>query len=146
MALIHKIVSSESEFLAFSDAVKLAGLPHQDLNYQSQVLISYYDNDKIIGTGGLEVLERSALLRSVSVLPEHRSQNIGKQITSDILNQAKSNNLDSVYLLTETAKSYFQKLGFEEVGREEVPQEIKSTTEFVQVCPASATCMVLKLK
>lgn len=146
MALTHKIISNENEFESFRDAVKSAGLPHQDLNYQSQVLISYYDQGKMIGTGGLEVLEHSALLRSVSVSPEHRSQNIGKQITSDILNQAKSSNLENVYLLTETAKTYFQKLGFEEVSREQVPQEIKSTTEFAQVCPASATCMVLKLK
>ena len=146
MSLIHKIVSSENEFEAFREAVKSAGLPHQDLNYQNQVLISYYDKDKIIGTGGLEVLERSALLRSVSVSPEHRSQHIGKQITADMLNHARNSNLDSIYLLTETAKNYFQKLGFQEVSREQVPQEIKSTTEFAQVCPTTATCMVLKLK
>src|SRR5687767_3031865 len=123
MNLSHKIVSNEPEFESFRDAVKSAGLPHLDLNYQSQVLITYYDKGKLIGTGGLEVLERSALLRSVSVSPEHRSQSIGKQITSDILSQAKKSNLDSVYLLTETAKSYFQKLGFEEVSREQVPPE-----------------------
>ncbi len=146
MILSHKIVSSEAEFDSFREAVKQAGLPHQDLNYQSQVLISYYQDDKMIGTGGLEVLERFALLRSVSVLSDHRSQNIGKKITSNILSHAKESNLESVYLLTETAKDYFQKLGFEEISRENVPAEIKLTTEFAQTCPASATCMVLRLK
>ena len=146
MSITHKIVSNETRFGSFREAVKNAGLPHQDLNYQSQVLISYYQNDELIGTGGLEVLDRFALLRSVSVSPDHRSQNIGKQITSDILKNAQNSNLDGIYLLTETAKDYFQKLGFKEVNRDQVPEEIKSTTEFASVCPASAACMVMKLK
>jgi N-acetylglutamate synthase-like GNAT family acetyltransferase len=146
MSITHKIVSNETEFGSFREAVKNAGLPHQDLNYQSQVLISYYQNDEMIGTGGLEVLDRFALLRSVSVSPDHRSQNIGKQITSDILKNAQNSNLDGIYLLTETAKDYFQKLGFKEVSRDQVPEEIKSTTEFASVCPASAAVMVMKLK
>lgn len=146
MSITHKIVSNETEFGSFREAVKNAGLPHQDLNYQSQVLISYYQNDEMIGTGGLEVLDRFGLLRSVSVSPDHRSQNIGKQITSDILKNAQNSNLEGIYLLTETAKDYFQKLGFKEVSRDQVPEEIKSTTEFAAVCPASAAVMVMKLK
>ena len=144
--LTHKIVSTETELESFREGAKNASLPYQDLNYNSQVLISYYENGEMIGTGGLEILERFALLRSVSVSPTHRSQNVGRQITSDIVKKAKDNNLEALYLLTETAKDFFQKLGFETVNREHVPDEIKSTTEFVQVCPASADCMVLKLK
>jgi len=146
MNITHKIVSNESEFQPFCEAVKSAGLPHQDLDYNSQVLISYFKNDVVIGTGGLEIIERYGLLRSVSVSPDYRNQYIGMQITSDILNNAKQSNLDKIYLLTETAKDYFQKLGFEEVNREHVPDEIKSTTEFAQVCPVSASCMMLKLE
>jgi amino-acid N-acetyltransferase len=146
MTLIHKIIANESEFETFREAVKSAGLPYQDLNYTNQVLISYFDQQKPVGTGGLEVLNRFALLRSVSVTPEFRNRNIGKQITSDIIRNAKESNLEAVYLLTETARGYFHKLGFETVEREQVPGEIKSTAEFAHVCPESATVMVMKLK
>jgi amino-acid N-acetyltransferase len=146
MSITHKIVSNETEFGSFQEAVKNAGLPHQDLNYQNQVLISYFDNQTMVGTGGLEVVNNVGLLRSVCFQSTARNQSIGKQITNDILATARQSNLGEVYLLTETAKDYFRKLGFEEIHREAVPEEIKSTTEFASVCPASAVCMRLKLK
>jgi amino-acid N-acetyltransferase len=145
MNLIHKIVSNETEFESFREAVKAAGLPHQDLNYQNQVLISYYDGNKLVGTGGLEVINQYALLRSVSVKENNRGQNLGKEITTDLLKNAQNINLEAVFLLTETAKPFFEKHGFEMVERTTAPNEIKSTTEFLSVCPASAALMVKKL-
>jgi amino-acid N-acetyltransferase len=145
MNLIHKIVSNETEFETFREAVKAAGLPHQDLNYQNQVLISYYDGNTLVGTGGLEVINQFALLRSVSVNQNNRGQNLGKEITSDLLKNAQGSNLEAVFLLTETAKPFFEKYGFEIVDRNTAPTEIKSTSEFSSVCPVSAAFMVKKL-
>ena len=144
--MYHKIVSNEQEFQSFKESVINAGLPYGDLNYQNQVLISYFDNNQMVGTGGLEILNSYGLLRSVSVYEHHRGKAIGKQIASDIISNAQRSNLDAVYLLTETAQGYFQKLGFETVDRESVPYEIKSTEQYAQLCPASATCMVIKLE
>lgn len=146
MKLIHKIVSNETEFESFRNAVKEAGLPHQDLNYQNQVLISYYDGNKLVGTGGLEVVNQYALLRSLSVKENNRGQNVGKEITTDLLKNAQNSNLEAVFLLTETAKPFFEKHGFEIVDRTTAPTEIKSTTEFSSVCPVSAALMVKNLK
>jgi amino-acid N-acetyltransferase len=145
MNLLHKIVSNETEFEAFREAVKSAGLPHQDLNYQNQVLISYYQDDKLVGTGGLEVMDRFALLRSVSVNAQNRGQNLGKQITADLLKNVEQSKLDAVFLLTETAQNFFEKQGFETVSRDSAPAEIKSTTQFSSMCPVSAAVMVKKI-
>jgi amino-acid N-acetyltransferase len=145
MELVHKIVSNETEFESFRKSVMCAGLPHQDLNYQNQVLIIYTSGDgEIVGTGGLEIQDPFALMRSVSVVKDHRNKQIGKHITSDLVDNVKRSNLKALYLMTETATSFFQKLGFETVDRERVPSEIKSTSEFSHVCPVSAACMVLK--
>jgi len=144
-SLTHKIVSSEEEFAEFRDAIKSAGLPDEDLNYQNQVLIAYYQDNALVGTGGLEIIDKFGLLRSVSVNQQHRNQQVGRLITSDILANAKGSNLEEVYLLTETARDFFQKLGFTQIGRDTVPDEIKSTTEFAHVCPESAACMKIKL-
>lgn len=146
MSLLHKIVSNETEFEAFREAVKSAGLPHQDLNYQNQVLISYYDGNKLVGTGGLEVINQFALLRSVSVNATNRGQNLGKQITADLLKSVEKSKLDAVFLLTETAKDFFEKQGFEPVSRDSAPVEIQSTTQFSSMCPVSASFMVKKLQ
>ena len=146
MVLEHKIVSNEIEFDSFRESVAKAGLPYQDLNYQNQILISYFSNGAPVGTVGLEIINQYGLLRSVSVSTEYRNKAIGKQILTDIINNARGINLEAVYLITETAKDYFEKLGFETVDREAVPIEIKSTTQFSQVCPVSAICMVMRLR
>lgn len=146
MVLEHKLVSNENEFAAFRESIAKAGLPFQDLNYQNQILISYISNGEPVGTGGLEIVNQYGLLRSVSVPTEYRNHAIGKQIFADIITNALGINLEALYLITETAKDYFEKLGFETVVREAVPNEIKSTTQFSQVCPSSAICMVLKLR
>lgn len=146
MDVQQKLVSNPGEFDSFKAALRSVGLPHSDLNYKNQLLISYYDNNELIGTAGIEIKDRVGLLRSVSVPPKHQRKKLGTQIIESILSFAKENNLYEVYLLTETAKDFFNRFGFTEVSRDTVPSEIKSTTEFASVCPASAVCMKISLK
>lgn len=80
MGIQHKIVSNESEFQPFKEAVAKVGLPREDLNFQNQVLISYSYEGEPVGTGGLEIHDRYALLRSVSVSERHRKKNIGSTL------------------------------------------------------------------
>ena len=146
MLITHKIVSTQGEFETFREAVKNAGLPIQDLNHEHQMLISYFDDDTFFGTGGLEILNRVALLRSVSVDTTQRGKNLGKAIAVDLLKKAQDKGIETVFLLTESAKSFFEKQGFEIMDRGDAPTEIKSTTEFSTICPASAALMVKKLR
>jgi amino-acid N-acetyltransferase len=62
-----------------------------------------------------------------------------------LIDHAKTRSIKQVYLLTETAHKYFLKFGFKDITRENVPAEIKQSTEFVSVCPVSAACMVYHL-
>jgi amino-acid N-acetyltransferase len=50
--------------------------------------------------------------------------------------------VETLYLLTTTAAPFFERYGYGAVAREEVPRPIRDTTEFTDLCPASATCMV----
>ena len=43
--------------------------------------------------------------------------------------------------LTETAARFFSKLGYQVVGRGEVPQAIRVTREFSNLCPDTAIVM-----
>jgi amino-acid N-acetyltransferase len=146
MPITHKAVSTQSEFESFREAVKNAGLPIQDLNHEHQVLILYFNDNTFVGTGGLEILNRVALLRSVSISTTQRGKNLGKAITTDLLKKAENKGIEAVFLLTETAKGFFEKQGFETIDRATAPMEIKSTTEFSGVCPVSAVLMIKKLK
>jgi amino-acid N-acetyltransferase len=43
--------------------------------------------------------------------------------------------------LTETADKYFNKKGYRAIAREQVPEQIKASSEFNHVCPVSAVVM-----
>jgi N-acetylglutamate synthase-like GNAT family acetyltransferase len=46
-----------------------------------------------------------------------------------------------VFVLTTTAASYFERLGFPATPRSEVPPSLSAAPEFARVCPASAACL-----
>ena len=62
-----------------------------------------------------------------------------------LIQQARSENLQALYLLTNTAERFFTKLGFEQINRQAAPVTMQNTTEFSSLCPDSAICMRLYL-
>lgn len=123
--------------------LKDIGLPHHDITLEKSLMFSYLDDDgNIVGTGGLEFYGPYALLRSVAVRKDLQGKSIGKTIVNDLLRKAGEQKVTAIYLLTETAHDYFSRLKFRDVERNDAPEEIRSSSEFSNVCPASAACMV----
>ncbi len=144
--ITQQFVKSSRELDSLRDFLRINQLPADDLKLADSLYLSYYDsNEELVGSGGLEFYGDKALLRSLAVSQSMRSQSLGKQIVEDLLQQVKEKGIKEVYLLTLTAYYFFLKLGFTEINRTEVPEEIKSSTEFSQVCPASARVMRLIL-
>lgn len=145
MELIYKTISDNSAFEAFRSLLKSSSLPADDLDYKRDLLVGYYEGDVLVGTGALEVHGNYALLRSLSVKMGIRGRSVGTTITQFLLDEAKKKKLKGIYLLTETARDFFTKKGFNQVERESVPEEVKSSSEFSHVCPTSAAVMYLDL-
>ena len=145
MELAYKLIGDAESFEAFRSLLKASNLPADDLNYQRDLLLGYYEGNEMVGTGGLEVHGSFALLRSLSVKIGIRGKSVGSSITEQLLTEAKKKRLRGIYLLTETARGFFLKKGFADVPREQVPDEIKTTSEFASVCPTTATVMFLPL-
>ena len=124
-------------------------LPHQDIQNvpaKERLFLGYYDDaGELIGSGGLELYGDSALLRSVAVKENVRGKELGKKIVDDLVRQAKNSQINNIFLLTETAKDFFTKKGFTIVSRDEVPANVRASSEFTDVCPTSAICMFYKL-
>ena len=145
MDLEYKVINDAESFEAFRSLLKSSNLPSDDLNFKKDLLVGYYEGDALVGTGGLEVYGPYALLRSLSVKLGIRGKSVGSGIFEHLLNEARKKNLKAIYLLTETARGFFQKKGFKDVTREEVPEEVKVSSEFSAVCPVSAVVMMLQL-
>jgi len=117
------------------------GLPWQDVQLSGNFFIGYSnDEGELIASGGLEIYGDYVLLRSVAVRESARGQQLGHRIVNDLLGQASGK---SVFLLTETAPGFFNRFGFSEISRDQVPDRIRKSSEFSSVCPVSAICMVL---
>ena len=139
-----QIIKSEKELDALKEFLSINELPHQDLKLADSLYLTYYNsNDNLVGSGGLEFYGDKALLRSLAVSQTVRSQRLGQQIVEDLIQQVMALGKKEVYLLTTTAFYFFLKFGFTEIKREEVPDEVKSSTEFSQLCPDSARVMRL---
>ena len=118
-------------------------LPSEDCAEQMHNFYGIFDEDDLVAAGGLEPAANYALLRSVVVHERYRDRGLARAISEFLINQAHTEGSKAVYLLTETAERYFEKLGFSRVDRAEVPFEITQTRQFTSLCPDTASCMVM---
>lgn len=125
--------------------LKKAGLPYEDCLDPNHRYYGVFSNDRLIAAGGLELASNAALLRSLVVDTDFRSQGLGGLLSDFILLEAKRMGIASIYLLTETARDYFAARGFNLLERDQVPRTIADTRQFSELCPDSASCMHLLL-
>jgi amino-acid N-acetyltransferase len=118
-------------------------LPTEDLTEESiQHFLVIRDGAGVIGAVGLELHGGVVLLRSLVVAGDHRKRGFGMALADAAESLATALGASAIYLLTTTAADFFGARGFRIVAREEVPAEIKGTTEFASLCPSTATVMV----
>jgi amino-acid N-acetyltransferase len=62
-----------------------------------------------------------------------------------LFTSALNEGVETLVLLTDTAETYFRRLGFRAVPRTGLPEAVMASAEFRGACPASATAMLMKL-
>jgi amino-acid N-acetyltransferase len=116
-------------------------LPSEDLpEGLPNFYVAHYD-DEVAGIIGMQLYGAYALLRSMVVHPAYRNRRIAEDLVKLLEQKAFALGISFIYLLTETAESYFKKKGYERVTRQEVPAELLASSEFSHVCPISAMVM-----
>ncbi len=134
-------VSADEDLKLLRAFLEKNALPYQDIQTKGNRFFLYRKGDTMVGCGGLELYGDCCLLRSVAVGTEFRGGGHGKEIVADLMVQATEHPVSSVWLLTETAEAFFNKLGFRKHSRSNAPDEIKKSSEFSSVCPVSAVLM-----
>jgi amino-acid N-acetyltransferase len=109
--------------------------------FGSQYVVALDAQGRLAGVAGLEVYGSDALLRSVAVAPDARSNGLGRRLTEDRLAWAEEHGITQAFLLTTDARLYWERFGFVEVGRSDAPPGIRSSTQWAGGCSASATSM-----
>jgi amino-acid N-acetyltransferase len=119
-------------------------LHHEDITTAQlkHFLLGWDGSTKLVAVIGLEIKNHSALLRSLAVDADYRNRGIATRLVGKIEDYARSMEVDALYLLTMTAEAFFEKRGYQRIARDSAPAGIQETTEFRNLCPASAVCMV----
>ncbi len=143
---MHLEAASDGTFTEIEALLARLDLPTAGLHDQfPRAYVVAIDLGAVIGCAGLETYGTAGLLRSVAVFPPHAKSGIGRALVADRLVAARSQGLETVYLLTTTAADFFARLGFFPTDRAGVRPALGSSPEFARVCPASAACLKFAL-
>ena len=134
---------------ADADEIKMllaaTGLPTMGVDEHWKTFVVARENGRLVGCGGAEAYRTSALIRSVAVAPGSRRQGLGRRLVRQLLDRLSARGLREFYLLTDGAEPWFAKRGFTRIGRDEVTDEVRSSSHFQQACPDTAVCMRLRM-
>lgn len=122
------------------------GLPTLGFDSCVESALVAREDDKLVGSVGLELYGSFALLRSLAVADSSRGRGLGAALTLAALELAGGRGVQGVYLLTETAGEFFPRFGFRAIDRAAVPAEVRESPEFTSACPESALAMVVELE
>jgi len=138
-------VAAATEKQAIIDLLNASKLPTEDLPDTLENFFVATRDGTVAGVAGLEIYGSYGLLRSVAVDTFYRNKNLGAGLLCTVEQAAAKKGLKALYLLTETAADYFKRKGYTAVSRDEVPEAVKSSSEFSHVCPVSAVVMQKQL-
>jgi N-acetylglutamate synthase-like GNAT family acetyltransferase len=128
---------------AMAAALAKAELAHQDVDAPGRLFWRFTTEDEIpVGFGGLEPYGEDALLRSLLTLPPLRGRGFGAAMVDAIEFEARLHGCRNLWLLTLAAAPFFARLGYTQRDRAVVPDSIRTTAEFVTLCPASAQVLM----
>lgn len=116
-------------------------LPAADVREKPTCFCVGYNDGERVGVCGLERYGSDGLLRSLVVEESARGNGVGTALCAELEEMARTNGVETVYLLTTTAAEFFDTRGYTAVDRSEPPASIQQTSEFADLCPETAVCM-----
>ena len=101
------------------------------------------EKEALVGVAGLELYGESGLLRSVAVDKQFRGHGLGGKLVQAILRNAKVRGVKRLYLLTDGAGKYFERLGFQAINRNDTDEAVRASQEFTEICQ---TCTAMRMR
>lgn len=124
-----------------------AELPTEDLSSDAQTpastvsLFAAHQQGALVATVALELYGQHALLRSLAVAEHKRGSGLGELMLEYAEQQARSQGVASLYLLTTTAQAFFAQRAYIDADRDSAPAAIAACRQFSGICPGSAAFM-----
>ena len=78
------------------------------------------------------------------IAASQRGHGFGKRIVLAAMALSRQHGAGIIYLLTESAQTFFERLGFISLPRNAVPASVQASLEFTIACPGTVQSMVLQ--
>lgn len=128
------------------EALAEASLPVDDLAEPDRVFYRFTHIDgTCVGYGGFELYGQEVFLRSIVVAPGMRGSGLGRNLVPLLLYRAYEQGARRAWLLTLSAATFFEKLEFKPVPRENAPATNLNTSQARGLCPGSAVLLSRKI-
>ncbi|NKB76084.1 MAG: GNAT family N-acetyltransferase [Gammaproteobacteria bacterium] len=147
----------KAQLVAVGRLLKREGLPVSDFHQVDWLaLLVWTDGDNILGAGGIQRCGDSILLRSIVTDRDYQGHGIASKLIGRLHTIAQDNHYEEIYLLTTDAENYFKgellgskssknTLDYQSIEREYAPLSIVHSSQFSELCPASAVLMKKQL-
>jgi predicted N-acetyltransferase YhbS len=118
-------------------ALLKARLPADDVG-DARVLFWRFETveDIPVGFGGLEIHGSEALLRQIGM---------GAAMVAMLETEARALNCYAIYLLTASDAKFFGRLGYGPCARSDVPEAVRGSRQFAELCAPTAAAMVKRI-
>ncbi len=141
MSGLLALKADEPAFAAMVASLQAGDLPISDLHEGEAEYFVLSGGDAF---GGLAIYGDVCLLGSLIVPAAKRGSGAGRVILAELLGIARARGVRDVWLLTTSAEKFFARHGFEKADRSAAPPAIAATSQFRDLCPASAALMHLR--
>jgi amino-acid N-acetyltransferase len=139
--MITYTLSNKNDTDAIVHLLQMNDLPFSDLNHSQIDFIIAKNDDQIVGCIGIEKYGTEGLLRSFAVDSAFRKKGFGRELYKRLMEYAVQSEIQTLHLLTTTAREYFLKSGFGVQHRSNAPEAIRNSTEFKSLCPSTSVYM-----
>lgn len=137
-------IETTAEVLAL---LRECGLPASDIAGKAALrLFGLRDANGLQAMVGLESYPPAGLLRSLAVTPRARGRGNARALVAFAERTAAASGIETLFLLTTTAETFFARLGYAVAPRGEAPDEIRATDQFSGLCPSAAAFMRKRLR
>ena len=143
---MHIARARDEDFQAICALLQAQKLPLDGLSdHQALLLVLRSETGSVVGCAGLEYYADDALIRSVALDPAYQGLRLGRRLIEALEAQALHDGVRALYLLTHTARPFFQHLGYADIPRANIPEPVQASTEFCISACSGAVGMFKRL-
>ena len=144
MTAIERALDSDRS--AIESLLVANGLPLDGLEIALPTAVVARGEGGVVGCAAFEPYGSVGLLRSVCVAAPLRGTGLGRKLVGATEQLATAAGISELFLLTETAETWFPSLGYVPAARASLPTSLKSSPEITSACPDTAAVLHKRLQ